>query len=167
MKKIKSLIIGSGTIGAYLSKLLIKKKHNIVVTSRFTKKKYKNYENLKISKKVKFKKLNILNKVEIKKIILFEKPDNIFYFAGQSSIPKSFDLPKETFQSNFIGAKNFLEIIYKNKIYTNFFKANSGYIFKPVKGKINLKSKFIKPNNAYVRAQQKSYKIIKKFRKRV
>ena len=51
MKKIKSLIVGSGTIGAYLSKLLIKKNHNIVVTSRFRKKKYKNYEKLKISKK--------------------------------------------------------------------------------------------------------------------
>ena len=144
MKKIKSLIVGSGTIGAYLSKLLIKKNHNIVVTSRFRKKKYKKYEKLKISK----------------------KPDNIFYFAGQSSIPKSYELPKETFQSNFTGAKNFLEIMLKNKIYTNFFKANSGYIFKPVKGKINLKSKFIKPKNAYVSAQQKSYKIIKKYRKK-
>ena len=39
MKKKKSLIVGSGTIGAYLSKLLIKKNHNIVVTSRFRKKK--------------------------------------------------------------------------------------------------------------------------------
>ena len=120
MKKIKSLIVGSGTIGAYLSKLLIKKNHNIVVTSRFRKKKYKNYEKLKISKKIRFKKLNILNKKEIKKIILSEKPDNIFYFAGQSSIPKSYELPKETYQSNFTGAKNFLEIMLKNKIYTNF-----------------------------------------------
>ena len=50
MKKIKSLIVGSGTIGAYLSKLLIKKNHNIVVTSRFRKKKYKNYEKLKYQK---------------------------------------------------------------------------------------------------------------------
>ena len=40
MKKIKSLIIGTGAIGAYLSKLLIEKKHNIVVTSRFRKKNY-------------------------------------------------------------------------------------------------------------------------------
>ena len=166
MKKIKSLIVGSGTIGAYLSKLLIKKNHNIVVTSRFRKKKYNNYEKLKISKKIRFKKLNILNKKEIKKIILSEKPDNIFYFAGQSSIPKSYELPKETYQSNFTGAKNFLEIMLKNKIYTKFFKANSGYIFKPNKGKINLNSKFIKPNNAYVKAQQKSFKIIKKFRKK-
>ena len=38
MKKIKSLIIGSGVIGAYLSKLLIQKKHSVTVTSRFLKK---------------------------------------------------------------------------------------------------------------------------------
>ena len=39
MKKIKSLIIGSGVIGAYLSKLLIQKRHSVTVTSRFLKKK--------------------------------------------------------------------------------------------------------------------------------
>ena len=38
MKKTRSLIIGSGVIGAYLSKLLLKKKHEIVVTSRSKKK---------------------------------------------------------------------------------------------------------------------------------
>ena len=42
MKKIKSLIIGSGVIGAYLSKLLIQKKHSVTVTSRFLKKNYNN-----------------------------------------------------------------------------------------------------------------------------
>ena len=52
MKKIKSLIIGTGAIGAYLSKLLIEKKHSVVVTSRLKRKNYRNYENLKISKKV-------------------------------------------------------------------------------------------------------------------
>ncbi len=166
MKKIKSLIIGTGAIGAYLSKLLIEKKHNIVVTSRFKKKNYKNFQKLKISKKITFKKLNILNKSEIKKILKDEKPQNIFYLAGQSSLPKSFALQRQTLDSNYTGAKYFLETINKIKIRSKFFKANSGYIFKPVNGKINLNSNLVKPNNPYVKAQQHAYHLIKKFRKK-
>ena len=166
MKKIKSLIIGTGAIGAYLSKLLIEKKHSVVVTSRLKRKNYKNYEKLKIYKKVTIKKLNILDKKNIKKIIQLEKPDNIFYLAGQSSLPKSFKLKRETIQSNYVGAKNFLEVLNKIKNNCNFFKANSGYIFKPKNGKISLNSKLIKPNNPYVEAQQKAYKLVKKFRKK-
>ena len=166
MKKIKSLIIGTGAIGAYLSKLLIEKKHSVVVTSRLKRKNYRNYEKLKISKKVAIKKLNILDKKNIKKIIQLEKPDNIFYLAGQSSLPKSFKLRRETIQSNYVGAKNFLDVLSKIKNNSNFFKANSGYIFKPENGKISLNSKLIKPNNPYVEAQQKAYKLVKKFRKK-
>ena len=125
MKKIKSLIVGSGVIGSYLSRLLLKKGHKVVVTSRFSKKTHNNYKILKISKKVNFKKLNVLSKLEIKKVINDIKPNNIFYLAGQSSIPKSFNLSKETKDSNFTGAKNFLEIIEKEKINLNFFKGNS------------------------------------------
>ena len=166
MKKIKSLIIGSGVIGSYLSRLLLKKGHKVIVTSRFSKKTHNNYKLLKISKKVNFKKLNVLSKLEIKKVINDIKPNNIFYLAGQSSIPKSFNLSKETKDSNFTGAKNFLEIIEKEKINTNFFKANSGYIFKPNNGVIDLKCSLIKPNNPYVKAQQSAYKLIKKYRLR-
>ena len=55
-KKPYILIVGSGVLGAYLSKLLLKKNYNIVVTTRKTRKNFINYEKLKISKKVKFKK---------------------------------------------------------------------------------------------------------------
>ena len=50
MKKKNSIIIGSGVIGSYLAKLLIAKKHNVIVTSRKIKKNYINYTKL-ISKK--------------------------------------------------------------------------------------------------------------------
>jgi len=93
-------------------------------------------------------------------------PDNIFYLAGQSSIPKSFILKKETFNSNFIGAKNFVEILYKEKYKTKFLKANSGYIFKPKNGKVSINSKLIKHNSPYVYAQQKAYNCIKQFRRK-
>ena len=58
MNKI-NLIIGTGIIGAYLSLELLKNKERVIVTSRLKKKNYKNFQFLKIQKKIKFLKLNI------------------------------------------------------------------------------------------------------------
>ena len=107
----KAMIIGSGVIGAYLSSFLLKKGFKLIVTSRKIKKRYDNYSKLKIEENVKFKKLNLLNKENIKKIIISEKPQYIYYFAGVSSITRSFKCPKQTLNSNFLGAKNFLVVL--------------------------------------------------------
>ena len=161
----KNLIIGTGAIGAYLSLDLLKNKENIIVTSRIKKKVYKNYKFLNIQKRVKFEKLDIKNKNEIEKIINKHDPSNIFYFAGQSSLTKSKLLKKDTHDSHFTGTKNFLDIIKKNNFKCKFFKANSGYIFEPINGKIDLNCKFSNNKNEYIQAQQKTFKIIDKYRK--
>ena len=93
-KKPYILIVGSGVLGAYLSKLLLKKNYNIVVTTRKTRKNFINYEKLKISKKVKFKKLNVQKEKEIEKIINTYNPIHIYYFAGVSSIEKVLNFQK-------------------------------------------------------------------------
>jgi len=166
MKKKNSIIIGSGVIGSYLAKFLITKKHNVVVTSRRIKKNYVNYDKLSIKKKVKFEKLDVLKKQEILKIIKEYSPDNIFYFSGQSSLTKSIDLKKITNDSNYVGAKKFLEILHRYKIKSKFYKANSGYIFEPKNGLVNLGSAFSKNSNPYIQSQIKAYKEVKKFRKK-
>ena len=164
-KKKVILIIGTGTIGAYLSKYLLKKKYDVVVTSRSLKRNYLNYQKLNIDKKVNFIKLNVLNKNEIKRNLKIINPSYIYYFAGISSITKSFKYPKKTHESNYLGAKNFLEILKKKKSSIKFFKANSAYIFDPRKKRISLKSRLIKPNSPYVASQIKAFKEIKKYRK--
>ena len=62
MKKENSIIIGTGVIGGYLSKLLLAKKHRVIVTSRKIKKNYINYSKLNMEKKLILKKINILKK---------------------------------------------------------------------------------------------------------
>jgi GDPmannose 4,6-dehydratase len=166
MKKENSIIIGSGVIGSYLAKLLVAKKHKIIVTSRKVKKNYLNYNKLNIDKKVIFEKLDVLKKKDILKIIRKYSPDNIFYFSGQSSLIKSINLKKKTNDSNYVGARKFLEILHKYKIKSNFYKANSGYIFEQKNGLINLNSPFSKNNNPYIQSQIKAYKEVKKFRKK-
>ena len=166
MKKENSIIIGSGVIGSYLAKLLISKKQRVIVTSRKTKKSYTNYNKLNIENKIIFEKLDILKKRNILKLLKKYTPKNIFYFSGQSSLTKSIKLKKITNDSNYIGAKKFLEILHKYKLKANFYKANSGYIFEPKKGVVDIKSKISKNKNPYIMSQIKAYKEVKKFRKK-
>jgi GDPmannose 4,6-dehydratase len=165
MNKSVNLIIGSGVLGAYLSVELLKKKEKVVVTTRSLKNTYTNYKFLKIQKKIKFDKLNINSKTDINKIISKYNPKKIFYFNGQSSITKSIKQNKKTLISHYNGTKNFLEILKKRKLDTKFFKANSGYIFAPKNGLINLECKFSTNKNPYIQAQQKVFRLIKKSRK--
>ena len=163
--KEKILIVGSGVLGAYLSEIFLKKSYEVYVGTRYLRKNYKNYKYLKKQKKIKFIKLNFLNKKVVENIIKHLKPEAIYYFAGQSSIYKSLKKPKSTLDSNFYGAKVFLDIIHKNKLNIKFFKANSGYIFESLKYDKTLKYKFLKPNNPYLDAQIKAFKAVEKFRK--
>ena len=160
-----ALIVGSGVIGAYLSKLLIRNSIKIIVTSRKLKKYSVNYKKLKINNKVKFIKLNLLNKKKIKDAILKYKPNFIYYFAGQRSVSKSFKNPSDTYKANYLGAKNYLDVLKKEKSSIKFFKASSGYIFDGERKKITLKSKLIKPESPYTRSQIKAFNLIKKYRR--
>tara|TARA_B110001450_G_scaffold138831_1_gene130124 strand:- start:986 stop:1921 length:936 start_codon:yes stop_codon:yes gene_type:complete len=166
MKKENSIIIGTGVIGGYLSKLLLAKKHRVIVTSRKIKKNYINYSKLNIEKKVIFEKLDFLKKKKILDIIKKYNPNYIFYFSGQGSLTKSINLKKETNDSNYVGAKKFLEILHKYKFKSKFYKANSGYIFESKNGLIDINSKISSNNNPYIKSQIKAYQEVKKFRKR-
>ena len=165
MNKKINLIIGSGVLGAYLALELLKNKEEVIVTTRSIKKKIKNFHYLKIQKKVKFIKLDVSKKTKIKKIINEFNPDKIFYFAGQSSLTKSLKDKKGTLLSHFEGTKNFLDIIKQENLKIKFFKANSGYIFSPKKGLIDINCKFSTNSNPYIKAQQMTFKLIKKYRK--
>ncbi len=165
MNKRVNLIIGSGVLGAYLSAELLKKKEKVIVTSRSLSKKFINYKYLKIKNKIKFEKLNTGKKNQIKNIIQKYNPDKIFYFSGQSSLPKSIKSKKETLSSHYYGTKNFLDILKSQKLDTKFFKANSGYIFQPKNGLIHLNCKFSSNDNPYIKAQQKVFNLIKIYRK--
>ena len=165
MNKRVNLIIGSGVLGAYLSAELLKKKEKVIVTSRSLNKKFINYKYLKIKNKIKFEKLNTSKKNQIKNIIQKYNPNKIFYFSGQSSLTKSLIDKKQVLISHYDGTKNFLEIIKEKKLDIKFFKANSGYIFKPKKGIIDLKCTFSSNKNPYIQAQQKVFKLIEKYRK--
>jgi len=99
----------------------ISNKKNVIITTRNIQKAKKK---IKYTKNVKLIKLNVLNKKQILNILLKYKPTIIFYFAGQSSPKISFLKKDETTKSNYVGCKNFLEIIYTKKFNTQFLNAS-------------------------------------------
>ena len=159
--KISIIVGGSGQLGINLAQLLLKKNYRVFITTR----------NIKLAKKkipfshknLNLKKLNILNKKEIKKLIISLKPNEIFYFAGQSSPHLSFRKKNITYLSNVKGCKNFLEAIYKIKSKCKFVNATSSEIFAENKGKLVVSSKK-NPISPYGEAKLLSFNYTKFFR---
>ena len=154
-----SLIIGgTGQFGISLKNLLNKKKKKVIITSRFKKSitRKKNFEVIV---------LDIYNKKKIFKIIEKYKPQNIFYFAGQSSPNISFVKKKETLRSNFIGCKNVLECVYKIDKNIKFIYAASSEMYGNIKGKITLKSKKF-PLSPYGISKLKGFNLTKLYREK-
>ena len=158
----KCLIVGgSGQFGISLSKILLKKKYKIEITTRSIRRTKKKFKNLGLNK-INLKRLDISSKKAILKL-LKNNYDIIFYFAGQSSPSKSFKKVKQTIKSNYVGCKNFLEILNFLNSKAKFFNTSSSEIFSETKKKIDLKSKK-KPISPYGRSKLLSYNLTNKFR---
>ncbi len=162
MKNKTSIIVGgSGQFGITLSKLLLKKKHLVIITTRNVKKAKKKIKIL--NKKLKIVKLDILKLKQIKRILIKYNPDYIFYFASQSSPGLSYKMKKQTYESNFIGCKNFLEIIKTKNLNCKFLNACSSEIFAKTNQKLNINSKK-NPISPYGKSKLLSFDITKKYR---
>jgi len=157
--KCHSLIIGgTGQFGITLKNQLNQKNKKVIITSRFKKSTIK-------KKQFEIVVLDIFNKEKIFKIIKKYKPQNIFYFAGQSSPKISFIKKNETHRSNYIGCKNVLESVYKIDKSISFFYAASSEIYGKIKGTISLNSKKY-PVNPYGISKLKGLNITKLYREK-
>lgn len=163
MKNPVAIIVGgTGQFGVYTSKLLLEKGYKVIVTSRNIKKK----KLFKISdKKLIYVNLDINKKYQIKRLIKKNKPSEIYYFAGQSSVVKSFYSKKETLISNFKGCKNFLDVILNTKAQCKFLNASSCEIFGKKNNKISINDKKF-PKNPYGKSKLKSFNITKEYREK-
>jgi len=167
MKKKKAFIIGvTGQDGSYLSKLLIKKKITVYGYTRSTvRNNLKNLIKLNILSKIKIKKYNhkvpkvVLN--DIKKI----RPDQIYYFSGQSSVGKSFLKPLETYKSNIDLLFLILEFIRVNKLYKiKVYNSSSTDSFGQSKKILKSEKDLFFPHSPYGNAKSFSFWLTKYYR---
>ncbi len=114
---------GAGFIGNNIVKLLVKKDHNVdIIDNLHTGKK----EILKeIIDKVNFYQIDIRNKEELEKIV--KNCDGVFHQAALTSVPESFEKPKEYNDVNVIGTKNIFEIANREKIRVVYASSSSIY----------------------------------------
>ena len=161
--KISIIVGGSGQLGISLSKLLLNKNQDVVITTRNI---------ISSKKKIPFKhkrlrlfKLDVLKKKQINFLLKKFNPDYIFYFAGQSSPNLSFNKKETTHLSNVTGCKNFLEILQNYNFKTKFINASSSEIFAETSKKIKINSKK-KPISPYGKAKLDSFNITKFYREK-
>ena len=166
MKNNSALIFGvTGQDGSYLSKLLLSKNFKVFGTSRTIKKKYTNFEKLKLDpSKIKIFKLNEFSEKQIAKIINKSKCSYIFYLSGISSVADSHRHRKKTLLVNISGLVNILESCRKIKRKIKIYNACSSECYGDIgQVKINELTKF-NPNSPYALSKVINYHITKNYR---
>ncbi|MDB4846727.1 GDP-mannose 4,6-dehydratase [Pelagibacteraceae bacterium] len=153
MKKKKiALIFGiSGQDGSYLAHFLLKKNYKVVgITRNRSLNNLSRLERLKILNKVKVVKGTALNKIFLNKLI---KKDNaikeIYYFAGDSSVERSFDYPDASLESNTLGILNILMSVKEINKKIKVFNATSGQIFGNKKKNHYSEGSLVDPQSPY------------------
>ena len=165
MKK-KALIFGvDGQDGSLMSDFLLKKKYKIVGTYRD--KKLKKLRNLNILNKIQLINCDITNFPKINNLINKNLPDEIYNFAGVSTLKKSENNLKENDKTNNQAVLNIMLSIKDKKKKIKFFQSLSSEVFKKNK-RINLCNEKTKLdiNNAYSISKISSYNYLKLLRKK-
>ena len=164
MKKKTALIFGiNGQDGAYLAKILTKKKYHVYGVSRG--KNYINLKKLDILRKIRFFNLPNFNNIKIKNL-LKKNFNEIYFLAGQSSVRKSFTKKLLTYESQISPLRYILDFIVNQKgNKSKFLYAGSSEIF----GNFNFKKKvneesLKKPVSPYGMAKLIGYEIVKSYR---
>jgi len=127
----KALICGvSGQDGAYLSRLLLDQGYEVHGASRDAQANaFGNLTRLGIRERVHVTSVNVTDFRSVLQALEKIAPDEVYNFAGQSSIGLSFDQPVETLESISLGTLNLLEAIRFSGRPIRFYNAGSGECF--------------------------------------
>jgi GDPmannose 4,6-dehydratase len=127
----KALIFGiSGQDGAYLAQLLLGKGYQVHGTSRDAElASFASLNQLGIRQRVQVYSSVPTDFRSVFQVITRVEPDEIYNFAGQSSVGLSFALPAETLESNAVGTLNILEALRMLGGKARFYNACSSECF--------------------------------------
>lgn len=149
MESKKALILGgSGQDGIFLNDYLTKLGYKVLST-KYKKELNNNaiqYLNLA---KPNFVNLEIQNLENLEHLIRNFQPTEIYNFAGQSSVSKSFRNPENTYQVNLFGFLNLINIIKNYNKEIKLFQACSSEMFGESRGKPFNENDFFIPVSPY------------------
>ena len=167
IKKKTALIFGiSGQDGSYLAHFLIKKSYKVIgVTRNKSLNNLTRLKRLKIIDKVKIIKGTALNKFFLNKLLKKNKNiKEIYYFAGDSSVIKSFDYPDISLKSNALGILNILMSVNHTNKKIKIFNATSGQIFGDNKRNHYSEKSLVDPQSPYGVAKAAGFWLTKIYR---
>tara|TARA_B100000214_G_scaffold363939_1_gene329973 strand:- start:6756 stop:7787 length:1032 start_codon:yes stop_codon:yes gene_type:complete len=159
-----TLVLGStGQDGSLISKSLLQEGHKVLALTRGNSQKCENFRKLGIHEDIINIQCDLTSFSALTRIIHKYSPENIFNLACQSSVGKSFSVPRETTESIYDVSLNLLEasraLNYQGKI----FFAGSSEMFGEIKSKANIYHPQ-NPKSPYAIAKQASYNLVKLYR---
>lgn len=155
----KALICGiSGQDGALLAQLLLQKGYAVVGTSRDAQmSSFTNLDRLGIRSEIETESMSLNDFRSVLQVIDRVKPDEVYNFAGQSSVGLSFDEPVETLQSHAIGTLNLLEVIRFLDRGIKLYNAGSGECYGNLHGKAATEEDPFYPRSPYAVAKAAAF----------
>jgi GDPmannose 4,6-dehydratase len=148
----------TGQDGAYLARLLIKKKYNVIgLTRSYNNFNSSNFKYLKIDSEIKIEECDLLDFSSIIKILLKYKPVEFYNLAAQSSVSISFEQPIGTINYNTQSVLNILESIRLLKLDTKVYQASSSEMFGLVKSLPVNETTLLHPLSPYAISKASGY----------
>lgn len=161
-----ALIFGvTGQDGAYLTRFLLTKNYRVVGTSRgLVTSPISNLDRLEVRDNLQLKFIDTCDDDAVSSLLQETKPDEVYNFAGQSSVGLSFKHPRETIQSIFQTALNILEGVRQLKKECRVFNSCSAECFGELSGSIATEETSFNPLSPYAVAKESSYWLFKNYR---
>lgn len=135
MKK-TALITGIlGQDGAYLAKLLLEKDYTVYgLIRRYTNPNFGNTDYLGVTKKIEFLTGDMTDESSLMNVIKVIQPEEVYNLAAQSFVGSSWDLAKQTTETNALGVLYLLNAIRYFSPMTKFYQASTSEMFGNTKG---------------------------------
>ena len=151
----RALVIGiSGQDGAYLSRLLLEKGYQVFGTSRDANlASFAGLERLGIRERVTLLSTAPNDFRSVLTALTQVRPDEVYNFAGQSSVGLSFDQPVETMESIALGTLSLLEAIRFMGAPIRYYNAGSGECFGDARGQPADEETPFRPRSPYAVAK--------------
>ena len=159
MDKKKNIVItgAQGQDGIILSKLLIKKKFNVIGI-------VKRIGSNKISK-VKYYKVNLLNFKNLSKFLNKYRPHSLIHLGTENPNYLELKKNKDFYKRNLNATKNLIDYFSHNKSKKKLILIGSSQMYGMSKNKVSLRSNF-NPANSYAKFRVEAYNYMLKIKKK-